>query len=53
MALILNNITLLTQDEHTHTANKAKYCDILAILQKTKGENCIEVARVMFNLAAL
>lgn len=53
MALILNNITLLTQDENSHTANKSKYCNILAILQKTKGENCIEVAKVMFNLGAL
>ncbi len=53
MAMILNNITLLTQDQHSHTANKAKYKDILAILQRTKGENCIEVAKVMFNLGVL
>lgn len=53
MGIVLNNITLLTQEDQTHSASDAKYRSILAILARTKGENCIEVAEVLFNLAML
>lgn len=53
MGIVLNNINLLTQEDQTHSASEAKYRGIIEVLARAKGQNCIEVAEVLFNLGQM
>lgn len=50
---VLNNINLLLQENQNHSKNMEDLGQTLINLIKIRGENCIEVAKIYFNLSTV